>query len=72
MNTLHVFLALVWAAAVVGTLIIGGMAVVAYAREADRLDLPINTALTGAMVRVLAICVLLALIIGVPLDVVGF
>lgn len=71
MNTLHTFLFLLWVVTVVLVIIIGWKFTQDYAETADRRDYPLWKALFGTAARGLGTILLLAVIVGVPLDLMG-
>lgn len=72
MNTLHVFLGLGWAVLSIVALVGGGIVTVKFAQDADYDDVPLPKALGGTILRGLITLLLVALIIGLPLDLMGF
>lgn len=72
MIIVEIFIALVWASAVVGALAAGVMATVAYARWTDRLGTALGAAFAGMGARVLLTCAALAMLIGGPLLALGW
>lgn len=72
MNTLHVFYGLVWACSILGTVAVAFLVIRAYSVWAEEADLTTGKALAGIGLRVLAACAVLALLIGLPLDIVGY
>jgi hypothetical protein len=71
-NTFQVFLVLLWIAVFLATLVGGWVITQRYAEDADSNDVPLPRALTGTAVRGLGTIVTLSLIVGVPLDLMGF
>lgn len=72
MNTLFVFLGILWAVAVLATVAFGFIFTRNYAFKADRRDFPLWKALGGTGLRILATIVLVSLLVGIPLDIAGF
>lgn len=71
MNTIDVFLILIWLALILLTLIGSWIQTVDYALKADRKGYPLWQALGGTVGRGLIGIVLLSLLIGLPLDIMG-
>ncbi len=72
MNTLHVFLGLGWAVLALVALLGGAKLTLDYAQDADYQDIPLPKALGGTIARGVATILLVALIIGLPLDLMSF
>lgn len=72
MLLLQIFLSLLWASAIIGALVIGVLAIIEHARWTDRRDVPALSALAGLGFRVVILCAVLTVLIGVPAALMGW